>query len=660
MGIFQQFPYSNFHEFNLDQIIKIMREMQDEWLTTKTEWNSYKEFIDNYFENLDVSQEVLEAIRIMAINGELDPIINPAIISEVTDWLNTHITPTTPAIDASLSIAGAGADAKVTGDKFKILDTEVTPMLITYPLSNLNFRMGNLSSNGSISDSDTRIVTNLFSYAKKGTYFKIASGYDFRIGLYSAVNYSDGVATGFTVDEVGVFDSSVREYTFTKDTYFRIALRFQDTMAEITPADGAAAFVKSYYIADNTPQVQDYDLLEKAIISYAEYLKSDGSVGFTANMCRSDYIPVDPRNIYAFSAEYHEPTELTTNYSRLCAYDKDKNFITTIQRMNFSTADSPTTGTYGFTFIPPARAAYIRFSWGYSGVDVTLKCAIPADLNARQSAINLEAGVNDLDTTKFSIKRNDKYFVSQMVDIAESYRDSGVLRYGTNTPLAPNYDNGKHIDCSTFMGMVLRGISYEDGPYVIDYPPEELNPYDSAQWVANPDYEWSINPANYDYELIVDVDNPTTAEARRASQLGQMFDTHGREIPKDRHLANLEVGDLLFWARKNAAGEWIQPGRYKHITHVALVIEKTDAPENASWDTDLYPFSHKYIDARYNNGGEPISDHILEETPTGTTVNSIESLVMIARPDCGAIKSEVFGDKKLIFNDNGTVSWVSI
>lgn len=118
MGIFQQFPYSNFHEFNLDQIIKIMREMQDEWENTKTEWASYKEFIDDYFSNLDVTQEVLTALRVMAANGELNNIIDPTIAQETADWLSENITPTTPIVDASLTIAGAAADAKVTGDRF--------------------------------------------------------------------------------------------------------------------------------------------------------------------------------------------------------------------------------------------------------------------------------------------------------------------------------------------------------------------------------------------------------------------------------------------------------------------------------------------------------------------------------------------------------------
>ena len=117
MGVFRNFPYSNFHEMNLDEIIKIVREMQDEWNATKTEWASYKDFIDNYFENLDVSAEVLEALRTMAETGELNTIIDPTIANEVTEWLSARLTvPSDVVIDTSLSIAGACADAKATGD----------------------------------------------------------------------------------------------------------------------------------------------------------------------------------------------------------------------------------------------------------------------------------------------------------------------------------------------------------------------------------------------------------------------------------------------------------------------------------------------------------------------------------------------------------------
>ena len=116
MGVFRQFPYSNFHEMNMDEILKIVKNLSEEWETTKNEWSSYKDFIDNYFENLDVSEEVLEALQAMASTGELNNIIDPVIANETTAWLTEHISPTSPAIDNSLTISGAGADAKFTGD----------------------------------------------------------------------------------------------------------------------------------------------------------------------------------------------------------------------------------------------------------------------------------------------------------------------------------------------------------------------------------------------------------------------------------------------------------------------------------------------------------------------------------------------------------------
>ena len=115
MGIFQHFPYTNFHEMNLDEVIRILLDMQSEWNDTKEEWASYKDFIDNYFENLDLTEEVYKVMLRMAANGDLADIIDPVII----DWLIDNITPTKPLVDGSLRIPGAAADAKATGDNLK-------------------------------------------------------------------------------------------------------------------------------------------------------------------------------------------------------------------------------------------------------------------------------------------------------------------------------------------------------------------------------------------------------------------------------------------------------------------------------------------------------------------------------------------------------------
>lgn len=162
MGIFRQFPYTNFHEMNLDQILKILRELQDGWSETKAEWASYKDYIDNYFVNLDVSDEVLEALRVMASDGSLDQIMSPVIASETAEWLAEHITPTTPPVDTSLSIAGAAADAAVAGEKIgqlNVLADEYISTLKAVPERNIWSRVALNSNNGGYHESTTHIAT---------------------------------------------------------------------------------------------------------------------------------------------------------------------------------------------------------------------------------------------------------------------------------------------------------------------------------------------------------------------------------------------------------------------------------------------------------------------------------------------------------------------
>ena len=73
-------------------------------------------YMDNYFDNLDVQNEINDKLDAMAEDGSLTALITPLVPSIVADWLSEHITPTTPAIDNTLTVSGAGADAKVVGD----------------------------------------------------------------------------------------------------------------------------------------------------------------------------------------------------------------------------------------------------------------------------------------------------------------------------------------------------------------------------------------------------------------------------------------------------------------------------------------------------------------------------------------------------------------
>ena len=93
-------------------------------------YNILEKYVDDYFTNLDVQNEIDTKLDEMATDGSLLAVIQPVVISSVpdavADWLSEHITPTTPIVDDTLSISGAAADAKVTGDEIGELKSAIT------------------------------------------------------------------------------------------------------------------------------------------------------------------------------------------------------------------------------------------------------------------------------------------------------------------------------------------------------------------------------------------------------------------------------------------------------------------------------------------------------------------------------------------------------
>ena len=167
-NFFDKYPYTDFHELNLDWIIKTVKETVAEWAVTLTEWHNTQEewqqlydYVHDFFDTLNLQEEVnikingmiedgsFETIAIPIINakvadmlpsavsaqiggtvaGQIDAVvasqIDAVVASQITTevstaasaWLADHITnPSNPPIDTSLTIGNAAADAKVTGD----------------------------------------------------------------------------------------------------------------------------------------------------------------------------------------------------------------------------------------------------------------------------------------------------------------------------------------------------------------------------------------------------------------------------------------------------------------------------------------------------------------------------------------------------------------
>ena len=89
-------------EANLDNLLSAYNQLQD--------------YVNEYFDNLDVQNEINNKLDEMVLDGSLNEIIDPVVIDAVGDWLEENITATTPAVDDTLSVENAAAEAKATGE----------------------------------------------------------------------------------------------------------------------------------------------------------------------------------------------------------------------------------------------------------------------------------------------------------------------------------------------------------------------------------------------------------------------------------------------------------------------------------------------------------------------------------------------------------------
>lgn len=125
MGFFDFFPYTNFHNVNLDWVLQRVKEWGELVEANDTAFHnleeanaSFKEYVETYLANLDVQGAIDDKLDRMFESGELTEYLQPYVSPVVTAWLDEHITePTGVVIDSSLTVSGACADAFETGKR---------------------------------------------------------------------------------------------------------------------------------------------------------------------------------------------------------------------------------------------------------------------------------------------------------------------------------------------------------------------------------------------------------------------------------------------------------------------------------------------------------------------------------------------------------------
>lgn len=147
MAYFDEFPHARDYDKDLGWLIQEMKKIienvsaqNDKIAAVEQLAADLKDFVNNYFDNLDVQEEIDSKIDQMARDGSLLQLVEEPVTDAVADWLLNNLTPTSPPVDATLSILGAAADSGVTGAEIAgvlneletLVFDEPTPIIVRY------------------------------------------------------------------------------------------------------------------------------------------------------------------------------------------------------------------------------------------------------------------------------------------------------------------------------------------------------------------------------------------------------------------------------------------------------------------------------------------------------------------------------------------------
>lgn len=151
-NFFNKYPYTDFHELNLDWVLETIKQlvtdweeyhtsmtgewndMQEDWHDTEEAWISLKNYVENYFANLDVQDEINNKIDEMVADGTMDALLLPLFNtykSQIDNMVNTQNNRIT-LLESRMDTFSTLAEGSTTGDA-ELMDARIGANGITYP-----------------------------------------------------------------------------------------------------------------------------------------------------------------------------------------------------------------------------------------------------------------------------------------------------------------------------------------------------------------------------------------------------------------------------------------------------------------------------------------------------------------------------------------------
>lgn len=261
---FNNFPYTNFQDLNLDWIMRNVKTALLNSSDAVETANNLKNFVETYFDNLDVQEEINAKIDEMVESGEFLDTFDQLLPEIIEQWLEDNITPTTPVVDATLTISGAAADAKVTGDRTTTNDIRLNYIEhFNNPVEEIycaDIESGYYSVNtGEKLDSAAFVRSKMLYPISAGFYYSVtglqtrACTYDENKNFIGSVYFNSKTAYTHTyipenVKYIGLFLSS----SATNTDYFELK-RFTGSEVEVfeDPFEGNFLYCPNYWCNAN-------------------------------------------------------------------------------------------------------------------------------------------------------------------------------------------------------------------------------------------------------------------------------------------------------------------------------------------------------------------------------------------------------------------------
>ena len=259
-----------------------------------------------------------------------------------------------------------------------------------------------------------------------------------------------------------------------------------------------------------------------------------------------------------------------------------------------------------------------------------------SDANLQEAKDYTDDELSKFRAIHYTDEKNNEILVDEFIGILRTYfkkrtkveegETVNVFTYGTTaTALDNDYFVGStNIDCSSYIGLGLRGISFDNSPYgplntedvpgdsdPVEDPIEGDDPQDGSgtgrYMQRNAGYKWSINPG---LSLISPTGDSrqTPTPVRNSGQLAEYFVRQGRVIyanpdplahpDTSEKFENVEKGDLVFYSKPrfidgqgyDEEGGYKNKNRFWNISHVAAVANKYVATGVVA--AAGYPYKH--------------------------------------------------------------------